>query len=80
MAGGMCTGKEGNRTREMHALAMKSYNIGKNTHHNKSSVRPNIVPYGTFGGRKWWNIPAEDCSIIFFLSSGITGIFLFGDI
>lgn len=44
------------------------------------SVRPNIVPYGTFGGRKWRNIPAEDSSIIFFLSSGITGIFLFSDI
>ena len=41
----------------------------------ENSVRPNIPKDGIFGGRKWWNIPAEDYSTIICPYSVIVGIF-----
>ena len=43
------------------------------------SVRPNNIPHGINGGRKWWNIPTEDCSTTNSFSSVIIGLFYFDD-
>ena len=44
-----------------------------------SSLRPNIIPHGINGGRKWWNILTEDCSTTNSFSSVIIGLFYFDD-